>query len=105
MIHSLIHLGLHFLVPFWVARVFFKDRWWQVWVIMMLTMIIDLDHLFANPIYDPDRCSINFHPLHTYPAVGIYCLMVAIPKLRLVGLGFLIHMALDGVDCIWISYA
>jgi hypothetical protein len=105
MTHSLIHLGLHLIVPFGVARGFFQDRWRQVWVIMMLTMIIDLDHLFANPIYDPDRCSINFHPLHTYPAIGIYLLMVAIPKLRLIGLGLLIHMVLDGVDCIWIGYA
>ncbi len=105
MTHSLIHLGLHLIVPFGVARVFFQDRWRQVWVIMMLTMIIDLDHLFANPIYDPDRCSINFHPLHTYPAIGIYLLMVAIPKLRLIGLGLLIHLVLDGMDCIWIGYA
>ena len=72
---------------------------------MMLAMIIDLDHLLANPIFDPNRCSINFHPLHTYPAIGIYILMTAIPKLRLLGLGFLIHMVLDGVDCVWIRYA
>jgi len=25
--------------------------------------------------------------------------------LRLVGLGLLIHMVLDGADCIWMSYA
>ena len=72
---------------------------------MLLAMIIDLDHLFADPIYDPDRCSINFHPLHTYPAIGIYILVTAIPRLRLFGLGFLIHMVLDGLDCILVSYA
>ena len=72
---------------------------------MMLTVIIDLDHLFADAIYDPDRCSINFHPLHTFPAIGIYILVAAIPRLRLFGLGFLIHMVLDGLDCIWICYA
>lgn len=105
MTHSLIHLGLHILVPFCVAWLFYKDRWLKAWLIMILAMIIDLDHLFANPIFDPNRCSINFHPLHTYPAIGIYILMTAIPKLRLLGLGFLIHMVLDGVDCVWIGYA
>ena len=103
--HSIIHLGLHILVPFCAAWFFYKDRWLKAWLIMMLAMIIDLDHLFANPIFDSNRCSINFHPLHTYPAIGIYILMAAIPKLRLLGLGFLIHMVLDGVDCVWISYA
>ena len=104
MTHALIHLGLHILVPLCVAWFFYRDRWLRAWLIMMLAMIIDLDHLFANPIFDPDRCSINFHPLHTYPVIGIYILMTVIPKLRLLGLGFLIHMALDGVDCIWIRY-
>ena len=105
MTHSLVHLGLHIIVPFGVAKIFFKDRWLQAWVVMMLTMIIDLDHLFADPIYDPDRCSIDFHPLHTFPAIGIYCLLTAIPKLRLIGLGLLIHITLDAVDCIWLGYA
>lgn len=105
MIHAFFHLGLHILVPFWVARVFYKDRWLKAWMIMMSTMIVDLDHVFANPIFNPDRCSINFHPLHTYPAIGIYILMAAIPKLRLLALGLSIHVVLDVVDCIWISYA
>ena len=105
MIHSLMHLGLHVAVPLGVAWFFFKDCWQKAWVIMMLTMVIDLDHLFANPVYNPDRCSIDFHPLHSLPAIGIYCLIVAIPKLRLLGLGLLIHIVLDGVDCIWVGYA
>jgi hypothetical protein len=39
---------------------------------MALTIIVDLDHLLADPIYDPNRCSIGFHPLHSYPAIVIY---------------------------------
>ena len=103
MTHSIIHLGLHLLVPLGAARAFFKDRLWQAWLIMMLTMVVDLDHLLANPIYDPNRCSMNFHPLHSYPAIFIYCLMALIPKLRLIGVGLLIHMGLDGLDCIRLS--
>ena len=66
---------------------------------MMLTMLVDVDHLLATPIYDPLRCSIGFHPLHKLLPIGVYCLMVAIPKTRLLGLGLIIHMALDSIDC------
>jgi hypothetical protein len=104
MSHAIIHLGLHLLIPLGVARVFFKDRWWQAWLVMVLTMAVDLDHLLANPIYDPYRCSLNFHPLHSFLAIFFYFVMAAIPKLRLIGFGLLIHMILDGVDCIWLRY-
>ena len=100
MIHTIIHVGLHILVPLGIARAFFKERLWQAWLVMVLTMVVDLDHLIANPIYDPHRCSINYHPLHSYPAILIYCLMVAIPKVRFIGLGLLIHMGVDGLDCV-----
>ena len=69
---------------------------------MVLTMIIDFDHLLADPIYDPNRCGIGFHPLHSYPAIIAYIVLAAITRTRLVGLGLLIHMALDGIDCLWI---
>ena len=104
MIHNIIHIGLHLLVPLGVARAFFKDRLWQVSLIMVMTIAVDLDHLLANPIYDPQRCSINFHPLHSYPAIVIYFSMAAIPKVRLIGLGLLIHMGVDGLDCIRMNF-
>ena len=84
---------------------------------MIATMLVDLDHLLADPIYDPNRCSIGFHPLHTAPAILIYILMFSLPLLagrknegsgfsssarilHLAGLGLLIHMALDWIDCL-----
>lgn len=66
---------------------------------MIATMLVDLDHLLANPIYDPNRCSIGFHPLHSYIAIGIYLALLFIPRLRLIGVGLVIHMALDYTDC------
>ena len=101
MIRPITHLLLHFIVPGIVAKFTFGERWKSAWLIMALTIIVDLDHLLANPIYDPDRCSIGYHPLHSYPAIVIYLVLTTIPKTRLIGLGLLIHMALDGVDCIW----
>ena len=100
MFHPAIHIALHFLVPGLIAILFFKNRWKLAWMVMALTMIVDLDHLLASPIYDPNRCSINFHPLHSYPAIGLYMVMTAFPKVRLIGLGLLLHMGIDFTDCI-----
>lgn len=80
---------------------FFRKNWKVAYLIMMSTMLVDLDHLLANPIYDPGRCSIGFHPLHTFFPIGIYVLISFIPrfKLRYIGLGLVIHMVLDSIDC------
>ncbi len=72
----------------------------MAWLVMALTMVVDLDHLFANPVYDPNRCSIGFQPLHSYIAISAYALMAAVPKLRIAAVGLLIHMAVGFGDCI-----
>jgi len=112
----MIHIALHFIVPLLVALVFYSSRWRNVTIIMIATMVVDVDHLLADPIYDPDRCSINFHPLHTPPAIAVYAALFVLPfvirrkvdgpELRpggrlvhLIGLGLLIHMGLDWMDC------
>ena len=96
---GILHLILHAAVPASVARIAYRDRFWRSFAILMTTMLVDLDHLFAQPIFDPNRCSIGFHPLHSYPAIGIYFLLLFHPKSRLIGIGLLIHMALDQLDC------
>jgi hypothetical protein len=68
---------------------------------MLATMLVDLDHLLASPIYDPQRCSIGFHFLHSYVAIIIYALMFMLPQARIIALGLLIHMATDFQDCLW----
>lgn len=93
------HIFLHFLVPAIIAAVFFRKTLLKAWLIMMATMVVDLDHLLAVPIYDPNRCSIGFHPLHSYYAIGVYVILLFFPKTRLVGIGLVIHMILDYIDC------
>ena len=100
MIRPVLHLLLHIIVPAAIAAKFYPDRWKNAWVILVSTMLVDLDHLLAEAVYDPSRCSIGFHPLHTYPAIGLYMVLAVIPKTRLVGLGLVIHMALDMIDCL-----
>ena len=100
MFFPLLHMALHGVVPGITARLAFRPFWLQAWLIMLLTMAVDLDHLLASPVYDPRRCGINFHPLHSYPAIGAYLLLLAIPKLRIISVGLLLHMGLDAVDCL-----
>ena len=95
----LLHYSFHFLVPIAIALIFFKKKWFQVYLIFIGTMFIDLDHLLANPIFDPNRCSINFHPLHTYYAAGAYILMVILKKIRILGIALLLHLFTDYLDC------
>ena len=93
------HIVLHFLVPAIVASLFYQKMSFKAWLIMIATMIVDLDHLLANPMYDPNRCSIGFHPLHSYLAVVIYVGLLFVPRVRLIAIGLVIHMALDYADC------
>ena len=95
-----IHLVLHVLVPGIAARLAYREIWLKAWLIMLLTMLVDLDHLLASPVYDPNRCGIGFHPLHSYPVLGAYILVLLVPKLRIIGVGLLLHMGLDYMDCL-----
>lgn len=93
------HIALHFIVPLIIVAVFFRKHWQSAYLIMILTMLVDLDHLVASPIYDPSRCSIGFHPLHKIWFICLYVALCFFQKTKLVGLGLLIHMALDSIDC------
>lgn len=95
-----LHLGLHIGLPGLIAAAFFRPAWARAWAVMLATMIVDADHLLATPVYDPSRCSIGFHPLHSAPAIVAYALLVVPRSTRLVGIGLLVHMALDGADCL-----
>jgi len=90
---------LHFIVPAAIIAIFFSQRWKLTYFIMMVTMLVDLDHLFANPIYDANRCSIGFHPMHSFVPIIIYTALCFFPKTRYLGLGLIIHMLLDSIDC------
>jgi hypothetical protein len=104
MYRQIIHLLLHFFAPGIAAGLAFKKQWKSAWGLMVMTMIVDLDHLLASPVFDPNRCSIGCHPLHSAPAIVCYLVMTLIPQSRIIGMGLLIHMAVDGTDCLWMAY-
>ena len=71
-----LHILLHFVIPGIVTGLAYRDKWITSWVVMMTAMLIDLDHLLADPIFDPNRCSIGFHPLHSMAAIIFYALLL-----------------------------
>ncbi len=99
-LRSAIHYPLHFLFPGAVSYFLFQPRWKKAWLVMIGTMLVDLDHLLATPIFDANRCSISFHPLHSYYAIILYIILTLFPKTRIVGIGLLVHMVIDFSDCL-----
>jgi hypothetical protein len=126
-----IHLFFHVLFPYLFsikAKFPFKTFW-----LLFGTMLVDIDHLLATPLLDPNRCSIGFHPLHSYYIIPFYGIMCLFPLLNLlfpksfqallsqkiqftylkdftkmevifwIGLGLVIHMVLDFFDCLWMK--
>lgn len=94
-----IHYGFHFIVPIAFALLLDPKQWKIIYLIFIAAMLIDLDHLFADPIFDPNRCSINFHPLHSYYALGGYFVLLFFKKTRIIGLALLWHIITDQLDC------
>lgn len=103
MLQPIVHYSLHLLFPFLIAWLFYKDRWKFAYLVLLATMIIDVDHLLASPVFDPNRCSIGFHPLHSYVAMAVYFLFLVDKRTRLIGVGLLLHIATDYLDCLWMK--
>jgi hypothetical protein len=98
----LAHYSLHFIFPILISRVLFKKYWQSAFILMLLTMLIDLDHLFATPIFDFNRCSIGYHPFHTIYATIFYLILLFFPswKLKAISVGCLWHLSTDYIDCL-----
>jgi hypothetical protein len=103
---TFIHYGLHIIFPVFIALIFYKADWKKTYFIFLCTMLVDLDHLFANPIFDPNRCSIGFHFLHSYYVIAFYFLLLFHRHkiVKIVAVGLLFHMATDYQDCLINSY-
>lgn len=99
-VRTFIHYFFHFGFPLIVTYGFFRSDWKKVYLIFLATMLVDLDHLLADPIFDPNRCSIGFHPLHSYYAMAFYPVFLFLKKpINYIGLGLVMHMLTDSLDC------
>jgi len=59
-ISGALHLILHVAVPAGAAWLFFRDQWWRAFLIMVATMLVDLDHLLATPYTIPIAAASAF---------------------------------------------
>ena len=100
---QIVHYFLHLIFPLAVAYVIFRPEWKKAYIVFLLTMLVDLDHLLASPVFDPCRCSIGFHPLHSYLACVLYVVLLFPRRTRIIATGLVMHMATDYIDCIWNS--
>lgn len=107
MLQTAVHYSLHLVAPALLAwAIFGRVRLWSAYLIMLGTMAVDLDHLLATPIFDPERMSIGFHPLHTYPMIAVYIVLCLLPYRRMglawwwraIGVGLTFHMLTDWQD-------
>lgn len=102
---TLLHYFLHLGFPLLIAWVAFPQHWRRAYLLLLATMLVDMDHLVADPIFQADRCSIQYHPLHTWPAMVVYAGLLWLRwPYRAIGLGLLWHMATDLIDCM-MTYA
>ncbi len=99
MFRPIIHYGFHFLIPLGIALIFFPKQWKKVYLIFIGAMLIDLDHLLADPVFDPNRCSIGFHFLHGIYAIIGYSILLFLKKTRIIGIALLWHILTDQLDC------
>ncbi|MDN3633997.1 DUF6122 family protein [Neolewinella lacunae] len=98
---TFVHYFLHFGFPFFIAFFGFRKDWKRAYLLLLATMLVDLDHLLANPVFQTNRCSIHFHPLHTYYAMLGYMVLLFLRwPFRLIGIGLLFHMLTDLIDCL-----
>jgi len=100
----IIHYGFHFLVPLAIVFFFYPKQWKKSYLIFLAAMLIDLDHLLADPVFDPNRCSVGFHPLHSYYAIIIYLSLLFAKKSRLIGFALIWHIITDQIDCWMMVY-
>jgi hypothetical protein len=100
MFRFFIHYGIHFLVPIAIGFYFFKGNRLKATLILLAGILIDVDHLLADPLFDPNRCSIPFHPLHGYWAIAVYILLLFPKKTRIIGIALLVHILADTADCL-----
>lgn len=108
MLKILLHYGFHFaLCPLIGYLIWQKqEKGKKAFIIMLLSNLVDIDHILSEPIFQANRLSVGFHLLHSYTMIALYCLLLFIPykKLNLwwgfrpLALGLTLHMLTDLLD-------
>ena len=106
MLRGIVHYGLHFLAPYFLAFLWGRSRQFKAYLILLATMLVDLDHLLAEIYTLSLHDALPIYLLHSYPMIILYALLCILPLhrlglpwwVRVVGVGLLFHMATDWQD-------
>lgn len=95
-IHILFDLCIYFLFG-----IKFQPHWYDL-ALLLSVNLIDLDHLFAKPIYMRGRNSFKTHYLHKRWKwlIGLAAIALLNRYTLFLGIGVLSHLALDYADAI-----
>lgn len=99
--NTLLHYSNHFIIPFVVLWLFYnKKRAIRLYPYALISMCIDLDHLWANPIFDPNRCSVGFHSFHQWwIIIPVWIILLRTQNMHVLGWALLWHLCTDWIDC------
>lgn len=99
-IHAVSNIVLILALAFYEKLRFKRmPNWKNISLLVFASQLIDFDHLLATPIYDPLRCSINFHPLHSWYMFPVYVAGVLFKKYSYFFIAIGLHLVLDYFDC------
>ena len=100
----LVHLIVNLALIGLIARFdpLFKQDKKGIVLAVFASHLIDIDHLLADPIYDPARCSITTHPLHRWFMFPVYAGLALFRnrRIRYLGVALLLHVGLDALWCL-----
>lgn len=72
----------------------------QVLLQLLISNLIDLDHLFSASLFVASRCSINNHFLHSFFVFPVY-LLGLLSRFRYFFMGIILHLIIDYLGCIF----
>lgn len=98
LLSNLILWGILFLIESKYLKKNFSSQ--NVLIQLLLSNLIDLDHLFSSSLFDASRCSINNHFLHSFFVFPIY-LLGLLSRFRYFFMGIILHLIIDSLGCIF----
>lgn len=93
-----VHLSFELLI-YLIARLFFPVTYVDL-LFISVTSLIDLDHITAKPMYDPNRNSFKHHFFHRHWKITsvVAVVLLFIRPVMFLGIGILVHFVLDYVE-------
>jgi len=97
--NTAVHLGVNYIVYLMLGYIGIQTTSLDI-VLVLAANLIDLDHLLARPIFDPDRDSFKSHLLHkNWKPILLLCIfMLFYRPLVFLSIGIMIHYLLDILD-------